>query len=326
MLIDIKILTKKIVKKYHFQIAKKIYQAYNLANGNTRNIIYSGIYQGKQAVLKIYDDPQLNDEPIALKTFNKINKSKILIAPQLYEYEIISPKSGWLIMEKIPDKAKHFFSPINDRKKEEFLMVFREYRRHFPLKPTRKLSLLEYLPANKFHLTRINRWLETANIREAGKKQSIIRPEQFMPRLDKALRLIDKEFANRKMIWCHGHVKPKEIFKTEKDLYYLTDFAHTNLYPEGYELAFIIWADYLMSAPWQSGYAKWQQEINNWITKIEQTIAKEMKIKNFRQLIRASIIERIIGAILIDASSGDKPRQEKIGRIELLYKLFDNLI
>ncbi|MFH1233735.1 MAG: hypothetical protein V1649_03765 [Patescibacteria group bacterium] len=326
MLINLEILVKKIAKKYHFQIVKKIYQAYNLANGDSRNIIYSGFYQNKQAVLKIYNDSQLNDEPIALKIFNKINKSKILIAPQLYEYKIISPKSGWLIMEKIPDKARHFLSPINDQEKDEFLKVFFEYRKNFSINPTRRLSLLEYLPANKFHLARINRWLEVANIREACERRLIIKPEQFIPRLNKALLFIDKEFANRKMIWCHGHVKPKEIFKVKGNLYYLTDFAHVNLYPEGYELAFIIWADYLMSAPWQLGYAKWKQGINNWIDKIEQTITKEMKIKNFRQLIRASLIERIIGAILIDASSEDKSIQEKIGRMELLYKIFDSLI
>lgn len=318
-------LAKKISKENNFKIAKKIYQAYYYSKESLRNIIYSGIYKEKPAVLKIYSDHRNTYEPISLKNFNKINKSKILIAPKLYKHKIISPKSGWLIMEKLPKKVKLFKSPLNEKERKEFLELYLEYRRTFPKKPTRKLSLIENLQANEFHIFRINRWLRLANDKEVKIKNPALNPDQFIPRFKKAIKIINKEFSNRKMIWCHGHFKPKEIFKINDNLYYLTDFAHTAMYPEGYELAFIVWADYLMASDWKLNYNKWREGVFSWIDNIEK-IAKELKIKKFIPLIKASLIERIIGTILADVCASDRPRQEKIKKISLLYDLFDDLI
>jgi len=318
-------LAKYITKKNNFKIDKKIYQAYYYSKENLRNVIYSGIYKNKPAVLKIYDDFRNTDEPISLNNFNKINKSKTLIAPKLYKYKLLSAKKGWLIMEKLPEKAKFFKSPLGQKERKEFLKLYLEYRKNFPQRPTRKLSLVENLPADKYHTFRINRWLQLANDKEIKIKNSTLKPEQFIPRFEKAIEIISKEFGNRKMVWCHGHFKPKEIFKTNDNLYYLTDFAHTKLYPEGYELAFIIWADYLMAENWGLSYNIWKQGIFSWIEDVE-IIAKELKIKEYQSLIRASLIERIIGTILADVCASDRPKLEKNKRLKLLYNLFDDLV
>jgi len=164
-----------------------------------------------------------------------------------------------------------------------------------------------------------------ANDKMVETKNSVLRPQDFIPRFERALDLISKEFRIREKVWIHGHFKPQEIFKISNSEYYLIDFAHTHYYPEGYELAFIIWADWLISADWKLDYNEWRKGVFSWIENL-RPVAKKMKIKKYDNLIRASIIERIMGTIMADIYIANKTRQEKELRIKLLYKLFDELI
>lgn len=318
---------EKIAKQEGFKISKKIYQGEYYSKANLRNVIYAGKYEGKDAILKVYDDPRMCKEGESQRTFEKVNKSKKIISPKLYKHKIISANAGWLIMEKLPPGGSFFSSPLNEEERSMFLDLYYEYRKNYPTKPTRDLHIVEKLPANKFHLFRISRWFELANNKEAElilkKQKPTLDEKEFMPRYLKILEIIDKEFANRKMVWCHGHFKPQEIYCHPKlDYSYLTDHAHNHIYPEGYEFGFIIWADWLVTADWKMDYKKWQAGVKQWIEDI-RPIAKKLGIKNYNSLIRASIMERIIGSILADITASDKPRSEKLKRIEKLYKLFD---
>ena len=152
---NLEIWGEEIAKENNFVIDEKIYQGEYYTADKIRNIIFSGSYKNKPAVLKIYDDPRLTDEPISLENFNKQNKSKILKAPELYDHQIVSLQKGWLIMEKLPE-GDFFQSPLNKDEKKEFLNVYLEYRRNFPTTPSRKFALVENLSASKFHLFRIN--------------------------------------------------------------------------------------------------------------------------------------------------------------------------
>lgn len=109
-----------------------------------------------------------------------------------------------------------------------------------------------------------------------------------------------------------------------QERYYLLDFSQAKLYPEGYELAFIIWADYLMASDYFQHYAQWKKGIYDWIDKLE-IAAKKLKIKNYQSLIKASMIERILGTLLADICVPDFPRERKSQMIKYLYKLFDEL-
>ena len=127
------------------------------------------------------------------------------------------------------------------------------------------------------------------------------------------------------MIWCHGHFNPAEIFKHPKEsIYYLIDFAHAKMCPEGYEFAFIIWSDWIMNADWRMNYSEWKQGIDDWISEFKW-VAKKLNVKRFQSLIRASLVERSFGAILADICASDKARQEQIKRIALIYQLLNEL-
>jgi hypothetical protein len=322
-------LADQIAKNTGFEMAEEIYRAGYYSPEKIRNIIFAGQFANKPAVIKIYDDPRLTDESISQITFNEVNGSKKLRAPEVYAHEMISPQKGWLIMERLPEGSKSFSPPLINRK--EFAELYYEYRTNFPTEPTRPLLLAEQLPAEDYHIFRISRWLEITTVKEAelamkGEK-GLFRAEEFLPRFIKAQELIRKEHKGRKMIWCHGHFKPQELFKSPgTDTYFLTDFAHTKLYPEGHELAFIIWADWLMSSDYSLPYAEWKKGIDGWIGELEP-IAEKLGIKNYKSLITASITERVLGTLLADISgNAEWTNQEKEQRIRMLYTLLDDLL
>lgn len=317
--------SKRIHKQIGFKKAKKVYEAGYYSSGTSRNVIYTGECRNKPTAFKYYDDYRITDEPISLKRFHEHNKSKILTAPELIDYKIINSKRGWFVMEKLPDNARNYSSPINKAERKEFINLFLEYKKNFPKKPTRRLLLGEQLPPNKFNIARMNKWFLLANDKFSELKDPEINPREFIPRFVKALDIVEKEFRNRKMVWIHGHFKPKEIFKVSDKKFYLTDFAHTHCYPEGYELAFIIWADWLITADWKLKYSEWRRGVFSWIDDLEP-VARKLKIKNYEKLIFASIIERIMGSITADIFLSQRSRQEKLNRIKLLYNLFDELV
>jgi hypothetical protein len=326
---DINLWAKEIIKKTGFVLDREIQRGYYYTADKVRSINFGGKYKNKPAILKVYDDPRLTSEPMDLIAFNRQNKSKILKAPAVYDYQMISAKKGWLIMEKIPANARCFVRPINPKTRREIIDLYWEYRKNFPTKPTRKLTLVENLSACDFHVFRINRWLQLANDKEAEraleKKKPILNPKEFIPRFEKGMDSIRKEFKNRKMVWCHGHFNPAEIFKSPKDnTYYLLDFAHTKMYPEGYELAFIVWSDWITNADWKKPYVEWKKGIKEWVAEIGR-IAGKLKIKNFQSLMRASLIERCLGTILADICATGKPEKEQRKRISLIYRFLDEV-
>lgn len=97
------------------------------------------------------------------------------------------------------------------------------------------------------------------------------------------------------------------------------------LTPQGYELASIVWADWLMSADWRVDYSIWKQGIDEWMAEFEK-IVPQLNLDDFPSLMRASLVERILGTILADICAAERSREEKEIRISLLYKLLDELL
>lgn len=112
---------KEVAELTGFKLGKRIYQGNYYAKGKVRNAIFSGVYQGRPAVLKIYLDPRFTDEPKSQIAFSRANTSKVLVAPKVYKYKIESPHQGWFIMEKLPP-GSFFTQPVKD--KEEFAYLY----------------------------------------------------------------------------------------------------------------------------------------------------------------------------------------------------------
>jgi hypothetical protein len=70
-----------------------------------RNLIWDVEQSDRRAVLKVYDDDVVNVEAESLHDFHESNRSEVLTAPALYEFETTSLTKGWLLIEKLPDEA-----------------------------------------------------------------------------------------------------------------------------------------------------------------------------------------------------------------------------
>ncbi len=280
-----------------------------------RNMIYRvHTKDGKSAILKLYADFKITDEPIAMQAFEQQNKSTRLINIPLVAMHIESPKKGWFIMEELPLDIERFASPLSAEQIDTFVQVYIEYRKYFPKEPTRELRLSEYLSASEFHTIRIYSWFRLANEQEEARRQQgiplLLAPHSFVPLYEKALAAIRDAYANKQMIWSHGHVKPQEIlYSPSKDLYYLLDFAHTKMYPVGYEQGFIIWADLFMG-DWNTAihnsYDSWRTAISRW----EEVLCPTLTVDANSPFWRAIVLERCLGTILADVTASDQLARE----------------
>lgn len=306
----IDVLKREAVRICKLRALRKIYEGHYYAKNRPRNALYTCLYRGHKTVLKVYDDPRETHEGSSLEYFLKHNTSSLLTAPKLFSFREHSPHHGWLLMEHLPDGGSFFPQPLAENDRAFFLDLFFEYREHFPKKPPQKISFVESLRADIFHLYRINRWLELAQ-----ESRAACWPRDFHPLFAQALDVIRAEFSDRPMIYCHGHFKPHELYRSREGKYYLTDFAHAQMRPVGYELAFIVWADQMMSQDWKLPYAKWPSGIFAWEELIGHT-----------NLLTASLIERILGSILADVIASERPIVEKKTRLALLIKLLKHYI
>lgn len=293
-----------------------------------RSLVYSCQYQGKPATLKVYDDPRGNDEAAAMTAFNKLNTSEIIHASKLIESNQISSQKGWLLIEPMPSNAKPFNKTMDLDERQELLKVFLEYRLNFPEKSPLPLKLAEHLNSANFHLFRINRWLELATHKDTDHLiqtgQHLTDPVFLTQKLQYSLNLLREVFIDRPMIWSHGIFNHDKIFKVSDQEYWLLDFGHTKLFPQGYELGLMIWADYIMSNNWQDSTTQgWLEGIEKW-HRDTLTIAKKLKYPAPEKLLWGCLLERAWGTILADIlSSSEKSLEEKQARLKLTYALVE---
>lgn len=323
---DFFIFAERVAREEGFAIKKELYHG-TYYDGRIRNVILSGTYEGKPAVLKAYDDPRIVCEGVNHEAFIKHNTSSVIRAPQLYTFGEATPHRGWLIMEELSG-GSFFRKPIVDKK--QFAGLFLEYRMHFPSEPERPLMLVEQLPVSEFHLFRIHRWLELAQKRESEREHNgedpVIRAEEFIPRFTRACSQISHVFEKRRMVWCHGHFKPHEVYQLPGGEHFvLTDFAHMHMFPEGYEQAFIIWADWMMSVDARMPYSAWKQGIDEWL-EVFRPVARELGVFDYDTLMHASLLERALGMLFADVVGRDRPREELEACVGTLYRFIDDII
>lgn len=152
-----------------------------------------------------------------------------------------------------------------------------------------------------------------------------ILPEEFFPRYAIAKEFINKVFADVSLKWSHGHFRPDQVFRLpNRSEYMLIDFGHSKMYPEGYELAMIIWGDHLTKDALFKNYEDWREGIFSWIKDLEP-LATRLGYKRYDVLMAASLVERIFGTILADIGATNMALPEKKKKISWLYRLFDEL-
>ena len=316
---------RAIAARHGIELREEMRRTAYASSARLRNLIYDARYEGRPAVLKLYDDEVINVEAESLRQWHEHNRSRILTAPALYLDEIVSLTRGWLLIEKLPDEGGFLESPLPDEQRERFLDVFLEYRANFPRSPNRPLALAERHDGFQFHTFRLMQSVEKASTREqerefAGQKP-VLDSDAFVRRLRGALERLRSALSDRPLHWGHGHVKPIDVFEYPGgDRWALTDFGHTKMLPEGYEPAFAIWWDRMMQAA-PSDYTSWRAGIDAWA---ERFLARTENLD--RDVLAASLLERSVATVLDElVLSEDLAEDERAARLELHERLIDDL-
>lgn len=293
---------------------------------HVRSMMFSGTYAYEQATMKVYDDPRGSGEPKAVSLHAAHNSSEQIQGPTILSSDMIDTHKGWFIT-RTSDVLQHLFtSPLSPEVRRHFLKLFLEYRTHLSIEPLRQLHLREYLPAHEFHAMRLGNWFRLAMEAERERETPLLDPSELIPRYTRVMDIIRKTFATRRMIWSHGHFKPDSLlFSPDSGTYTLIDFAHSGMYPEGYELTFMLWADTLMDGDYTQEYSQWRAQVDGWLEDL-QPIAEHLGIEDYDELIHASLLERIMGTILADITASDKPRDELVTRLNFIHRLYDQIV
>jgi hypothetical protein len=318
---EIKSWAEQIAREQGFNIEKEIYRGTYYQKSNIRNIIFSGIFDSKRAVLKAFHDPRFTNEVEAHRAFLASNTSSILTAPQLYASKKLDDHRGWLIMEELRD-GEFLQAPLSHKERKEFLRLYQEYRTHFPKQAHRDLLETEKLTADEFHQERFFKWKNHFKETDAARTHPVSSVE-IENLINETENFILKTYRGLPLEWTHSHFKPQELFHSNNGKWYLTDFAHTRMSPIGYELAFIIWADQIMTNPPNQSYAQWKSGIEEW-SELMKELRNEQKISD--QVFRAALAERMLGSILMDFGSSDKPRKQIIEFIEKADRYLHEII
>jgi hypothetical protein len=270
-----------------------------------RNLIWDVEQSDRRAVLKVYDDDVVNVEAESLHDFHESNRSEVLTAPALYEFETTSLTKGWLLIEKLPDEGRFLQSPIEDRGR--FVELFCEYRRNFPGHPNRPLALAE-----------------AASTREQQRafagERAVLEHDELLPRLEAVMDRVREVFRGRELHWGHGHFKPSDLFEHADGRWVITDFGHTKMLPEGYEEALAIWWDQMVMGP-PERYDAWRADIDDWM---QRFLDAESHLDD--DVLSASLLERALANVLESiALEDDMAPEERRHRLELHFRLLDDL-
>ncbi len=315
-----------------------------------RSAVFEVIYHGNPAILKLYHDPRPTYEIEAHLQFEQQNKSKLVFAPKLFDYQILTTHQGWLLMEKIPATCIQFARPASLLQRKELLDVYFEYLRNNPVRPNRTLNMIEHLSANEFHRFRLGRWFALANEEEskliAKGKESVLSLMRFLPLYEMILKYLDRHFEQIKMNWyAHGLFQSQDIFYLpEKKIFYLTDFCRSGMYPEGYGLSSLIWSDWIVGVRTNISELEFSEGIDKWLDLIfdeyyfkaaqiwslyQKSDARKTSanISKVRSLLKASLVERITGTILADITANAKmPIDEKRARVNCLQNYLASIV
>ena len=319
---------KEVAEERKITLGEILYSPAPNHGEDFRNVIFDATWNNQPAVLKMYDDHRLIHESESLVSFHKRNTCATLTAPKLFDSGIIDHRRGWVLMERMPNDSQRFSVPMSDNDREKFLDIFVDYRTHFPTTPDRPLNAIEQLSSAEFQKLRLHRWYERAALADVERKRKgqpeTLPVSELLPLYYSAMNIVSTGFANRPMIWCHGHFKPQEVFIINGRPY-ITDFGHMSMFPEGYELGFIIWADYLTTPSRTVLAAEWIAGLESWIEAMI-TMAKKLHYQEPEQLVRASVVERLLGTILADVCAREFPLGEIKNRLVMLMPALEKLV
>lgn len=317
----VKSITKKIVDQTGFEIERELFRGMIYDENKLGSVIYKGRYEGKDAVLKLQGLEPETDEIEIIAGFNKQNISNKIRLPQVYKFKHWDKRDGYgyLITEFIT--APHIFEMpfATGFQMKLFCEFYEEYRTKCLNKIFTKQAKDERKASN-FVIRRVSMWQKIAKIKGILEKR--ISNKQIRTIIKRYKQIMERELKNVKMVFCHGHLTPSDIFYDGKQFILLSNL-YWSFRPEYYDIVFgLHWDLESVNNP-NFSYKEFKNYINKWLNYFYH-IPIVKNDPDAKRKINLMLLERTVGGILLDTGSKNiNSTNENLFNLQL--KLFDEL-
>lgn len=291
----------EVVKETDFSVGKEIFRGQILDRNKVGSVIYSGIYKQKPAALKLQGLKPATEEADLIKAFEKQNKSKLVRLPKIYLSRRWNKTRGYgFMISEFVAGNKIYGCPLATKiDMRQFVKFYNEFKKNSLKKP---FVISEKKTSLDFTLARVEKWVEICE------HKKYLNQKKCGTYLAEYGKMAEKYLPRQEMVFFHGHLSPDDILVTPEGQYVLLSNLFWRWQPEWYDLAFNVYTRLQQLRDKKITIVKAKKYIDDWI-KTYKTIPQVKKDKYFDRKILIMLLERSLGAILID-----------VGGNELLYK------
>lgn len=307
---------KSVREKVDFTANKEIFRGQIYDKDKVGSLIYFGMFNNEPAVLKIQILEPTIDEIDIINGFNEQNKSKMIRVPDLYAGSRWNKNDGYgyLLLEYVVGKPIYGPSLANEREIKKFCEFYQEYKTKTITKPLLKQKNKE----DSLELTtrRVNGWVEIAKAQKYLTKTT----EDY---LERYFSIIDKHLLGEKTQFMHGHLMRNDIHEVSAYKYVLMSNLFWSYRPEHYDTTFNIWADIKSISSLKITEEDVIDFVEKWQSQYRKLDAIK-KDKDFKRKFMLMMLERCIGALLVDLENQNYKKNRK-AHIRHLTRIFSRL-
>lgn len=312
----------QVIAETGFVTEKEIFRGMIYDKNKVGSLIYKGTLDSKPAVLKLQGLKPEIDEGEIVRHFTDQNQSKIVRVPVLYAHKPWTEERGYgyLITEYL-DAPKIFEMPFaNKEQMTDFAHFYQEYRASAL---TRSWIEPETKDSLAFTVHRVDHWRK---ISEHKKRLTL---EDYASYLVRYYPVAVKHLPSIPMVFCHGHLTANDIYHLKNNSYVVLSNLYWSYRPQWYDLAFNIWNCLMHIRNISYTFEQLLQYVEEWLTTC-RAIPVVRQDKDFERKITVLLLERTMGAILVDLGANDfyekeenKPYLRHL--LDLHHRLFDHL-
>lgn len=305
-----------------FVAEKEIFRGTIYDKNKVGSLIYKGTLKGRSAVLKLQGlKPEIDEDEI-VRRFTDQNQSKLVRVPVLYVHKPWTEERGYgyLITEYL-DAPNIFEMPFATQEQmHDFARFYQEYRASALTSPWIEQETTDSLA---FTMRKTKHW------REISESKKRLAPADYAPYLVRYHQLAKKHFPAIPMTFCHAHLTADDIYRMPDGSFVVLSNLYWAYRPQWYDLAFNVWDCLLHIRDPHYTFEEMIRYVNDWLATY-RTIPIVQKDKNFDRAITMLLLERTMGAILVDLGANDfydkeENKQYFTHLLDLHQRLFDFL-
>ena len=309
-----------VVKKTGFVVKERLRAGAVYDAKKVRDVVYTGTYDGKDAILKIKGLKVDSSELPNIEAFNKQNRSKIVRIPQIYSSMRYNARKGYeyIIFEYIRGKWSWDAPFAGKDDIREFAKFYQEYRINAITK--------DFLPKKRgnplsYQMMKVDFW------RSICESTGRLRLEQYAPWLMRYYPIAVKNLADIPLVLSHS-VLADNVLRDDNNSYVLLS---NNLWGYMYQWADLtmpLWVSLLNIRDTGKSFEDVLGHVNNW-TEILKSIPVVKEDPDFDRKFSTHMLNRCIGTMLADLGAGHRwglhENRELLGYLVALnQKLFDH--